>query len=446
MKQIANDHIDQLAPLLRSLKDSIAIWAEPSLEEVKTAGLLKATLAAADFNIEENLGEIHTLFSASYGHTGPTIAILGEYDADIFESGQTGHASGHHWLGVGGVGAALSLKQLIASGKLEAQLVYVGSTAEGGFGGRAHLARKQYFKGVDLAIFWHPSPITWASSRPWDALIDLEIKFIQEQVKAIELPHDSYSLLTQVLKFTDSLEKLKVAMDSTIHLHYSLASSKASYTFTQDSILVKIRIEAVQQARANKVYHSIVQMVTDIQQDGLTADLSIFRAIHAFLPNNAGMQMVAKNMEKLGPIPFSEDEQRQAKEIQRNFGVAAVGLSATLLPFQPHEGISPLRKYASDIGDVSWWTPTLSFVATCYPRGIPMRRAIAANLAYHPFGERGMLYAAKLICSSVVNYLTDEKLQQKIKEEFQRRISSESYKVFAPIIPPTAENNKKRTK
>lgn len=446
LKQVAHEYIDQLSLMLYNMKDSIAIWAEPSFMEYKTSHLLKERLSAAGFQIQEGIGGIETMFIASYGEKGPTIAILGEYDADVFNNGQVGHASGHHWLGVGSAGAALSLQQLVASGSLEARILYVGSTAEGGFGGRAHLAGRQYFQGVDLAIFWHPSPVTWASTSPWDALIDLEVKFVGEKEKAVEVPTKPSSLWHEVLDITSTLEKLKMDIDSSTHLHYSLESSQASYNYTMDTVGLKIRIQASQQLQANRLYHIIRQQVEEKQNAGASIQFTTFRAIHAFLPNNPGMQMVATNMEALGEIPFTKEDDRQARKIQHAQGFSPSGLHTTLLPFQTFHHSNQLRTYASDIGDVSWWAPTLSFVTTCYPRQIPIGDPIAAELALQSFGEKGMLYAAKVICSSAIDYVQNEALQEAIKTEFERRIKGQSYMIFSPQEFPTADRNSKRSK
>ena len=158
------------------------------------------------------------------------------------------------------------------------------------------------------------------------------------------------------------------------------------------------------------------------------------------------MKMVAENMNDLGPISFTTQEQNQAKAIQSRLELPTSGLQAKLLPFQPYTNSQTLRKYASDIGDVSWWAPTLSFVVTCYPRGVPIGQAVAAEMAFQSFGGKGMLYAAKLICSSVVDYLGNKGLQHAIKAEFQSRIGAQSYHLFEPMIHPTVENNRKRTK
>jgi len=447
LKQLAYQYVDDLAPQLVQFKDSIGKWAEPSFEEFRTSQLLKEQLQRAGFRIEHKAAGIETMFVATYGQSGPTIALLGEYDADVLENGETAHASGHHWLGVGSLGAALVLKQLVATGQLDAQIQYIGSTAEGGLGGRSYLARNQYFKKLDLAIFWHPSPVSWASTRSWDALIDLDLAFIGTKEKAIEVPKSTTNALQESLYFMQYLNDLVINADSTMHIHYNLETPKASYIYTADTVTAKVRIQSTEQAVANQVY----QLIQDkVKQRSTVADckisLSLFRAIHAFIPNHTLMEVVNRNILKMGPINFSEEEQHQSRQIQAQFSLPTQGLKAKPLPFRATKEKQQLRKYASDIGDVSWWAPTLSFVSTCFPTGIPIGEAPAAELAFHSFGEKGMCYAVKVICASVIDYLQDEQLQQAIKEEFRQRLAGQSYSIQQPDIHPKAETNNKRSK
>ena len=305
----------------------------------------------------------------------------------------------------------------------------------------------QRIKKLDLAIFWHPSPVSWASTRSWDALIDLDLAFIGTKEKAIEVPKSTTNALQESLYFMQYLNDLVINADSTMHIHYNLETPKASYIYTADTVTAKVRIQSTEQAVANQVY----QLIQDkVKQRSTVADckisLSLFRAIHAFIPNHTLMEVVNRNILKMGPINFSEEEQHQSRQIQAQFSLPTQGLKAKPLPFRATKEKQQLRKYASDIGDVSWWAPTLSFVSTCFPTGIPIGEAPAAELAFHSFGEKGMCYAVKVICASVIDYLQDEQLQQAIKEEFRQRLAGQSYSIQQPDIHPKAETNNKRSK
>ena len=59
------------------------IWefAEIGYKENRSADLLKSELRAAGFTITENIAEIPTAFTATWGTGKPVIGIMGEYDA-----------------------------------------------------------------------------------------------------------------------------------------------------------------------------------------------------------------------------------------------------------------------------------------------------------------------------------------------------------------------------
>ena len=94
---------------------------------------------------------VETAFRASAGHTGPTIAVLCEYDA----LPGIGHACGHNVIAAAGLGAALAAATLAREGI--GRLVVMGTPAEEGGGGKIELARRGGFDGIDAAMMVHPA-------------------------------------------------------------------------------------------------------------------------------------------------------------------------------------------------------------------------------------------------------------------------------------------------
>ena len=88
------------------------IWefAEVGYKEQKSAELLKSELRQAGFTVQDNVAEIPTAFTASWGQGKPVIAVLGEYDAlpglsqeaiperKPIVDGAPGHGCGHNLL------------------------------------------------------------------------------------------------------------------------------------------------------------------------------------------------------------------------------------------------------------------------------------------------------------------------------------------------------------
>src|SRR4029077_7159770 len=85
--------------------------------------------------------------------TGPTIAIIAEYDA----LPGVGHACGHHLIAGAATGAFLALVRAVADGlDLPGRVLLLGTPAEEGSSGKEILARNGFFAGVDAAIMVRP--------------------------------------------------------------------------------------------------------------------------------------------------------------------------------------------------------------------------------------------------------------------------------------------------
>ncbi|MEZ5917735.1 MAG: amidohydrolase, partial [Parvularculaceae bacterium] len=62
--------------LTEALASQLWDWAEVGYKEEKSSGLLQQTLKDAGFAIQTGIAGIPTAFVASYGDSGPVIAIL----------------------------------------------------------------------------------------------------------------------------------------------------------------------------------------------------------------------------------------------------------------------------------------------------------------------------------------------------------------------------------
>ena len=97
---------DQKAEIVR-ISEELYRCPETGLQEHKSSRLLAEVLENAGFVLERGIAGLSTAFRATYGTTGPCIALLAEMDAlpDI------GHACGHNIIAAAAVGAALGLRR-----------------------------------------------------------------------------------------------------------------------------------------------------------------------------------------------------------------------------------------------------------------------------------------------------------------------------------------------
>ena len=124
---------------------------ELNYEEQFAHDLLTGLLEAEGLAVERGAYGLDTAFVARAGRSGPTIAVLCEYDA----LPGIGHACGHNIIAMAGLGAGLAAAALAE--EAGGQVVILGTPAEEGGGGKILMAREGAFDGVDAAVMVHPA-------------------------------------------------------------------------------------------------------------------------------------------------------------------------------------------------------------------------------------------------------------------------------------------------
>jgi len=112
-KAQACEAIDRMEDQLRTVSREIFEHPEVKNEEVFASRLLASELKTAGFEVELGVAGLDTAIRAVHPAVseGPTVAILGEYDA----LPEIDHACGHNLIAAGGLGAALAVGSIKAA-------------------------------------------------------------------------------------------------------------------------------------------------------------------------------------------------------------------------------------------------------------------------------------------------------------------------------------------
>jgi aminobenzoyl-glutamate utilization protein B len=434
-------------------KDKLIQWnnqvweyAEPSEKEFRSSQLFVDIFKKEGFTVQENVSGFPTMFIATYGTEKPVIGLFGEYDADPNASnklvprkeelvtGGYGHGGSHNVLGVGSLGAALAIKDLIRRGRLQCTIRYYGTTAEGSTGAKAYLARDGFFKDLDLSLYWHPAPITLAPASPWDALIDFDIVLSAKRLNIIRQQSNDSTTLDALERLLPELKKARNEMSAGIRFNYAVRQWKTDLAYIPDTLRLNVRIQCTRQEQMVRLFDQVKNAVANVSlQTGVKSAINVTRAMHQFLPNLTAMRVVQQNMEWLGPISYSEQEQAYAKEMQSALGLSRDGITDKILSFTDQSNRSEIYGYASDIGDASWIAPEIYFIVRALP-GVPMHQWPGTAFSGHSIGHKGMLQAAKLLAMTIVDYLEDKSLQNSIREEFIEKTKHYQYRSFLQPI------------
>ena len=453
-KQQLYDIIDTKAPLLTALSDKIWEYAELSMLEYKSAAEYCRILTEQGFEVAEGICNVPTAFSGTYGSGKPVIGILGEYDALSglsqvagaadpipLEAGGNGQGCGHNMLGAGALGAAIAIKELIAAGELSGTVIFYGCPGEEGCAGKTFMAREGEFTKLDAAITWHPGDVNEIMVGSNAACIQMEYSFQGIAAHAAGDPWNGRSALDAAELMNVGVNFLREHMKPKESIHYSFSDAGGiSPNVVQPTakLVYMIRSETVRTAKA------LLKRVENIARGAaLMTDTTVtWRQIDGTsdtLSNQVLEKLLHENL-LAAPLPeYTEDELAYAKQLKATFVAdqlpgtmtqdnlqvkkfvmehtqgGAAPLNNFIMPYVPSNAYSP---GSTDVGDVSWLTPTAQFTAVTWPSGSPGHSWQNVSCGKTPIGHKGLLLAAKVLAGTAYDLMTEPKHLQEAKEEF----------------------------
>lgn len=432
---------------LINLSDKIWAYAETALKEYKSSKDLADYAEAQGFTVKRGVSKMPTAFIAEYGSGKPIIGIMGEFDAlpgisqktqptkEALNVGEPGHGCGHNLFGAGSLGAALALKELIQQGKLKGTIRFYGTPAEEAVGGKIYMVRDGLFNDLDVCLDWHPDTETTALTQSSQALIDFTVEFFGKASHAAADPWNGRSALDAAELFTDGVNMFREHVRPTVRMHYVIQKGGDVPNVVPEYAKVWMWVRDSKTASVNEILKRIRQMA---EGAGMMADVKAVVTVQSgdyeLLVNRTGAQALQKNLELLGPIVYTDEEQAFAKKIQAEQGGEQTGLEGKIIPLKetkpdPNGG-------STDVGDVSWNVPEITLVTTTAP----------ANTAWHGWsvvacggmsiGHKGMLFSAKALAMTMVDLFENEQLRKEIRADFEKKRGTQIYKAYIPDGPP----------
>jgi len=205
--------VDAMAGELLALSHAIHGEPELALEEFKSSALLAGAVEGHDIAVTRQAFGLPTAYVAEFGKaSGPTIAILSEYDA----LPGIGHACGHNIIASAGYGAAIALSKLGA--RLPGTVRYLGTPAEEAHGGKELMARLGAFERADAAMMIHPSNMN-LMTMPCIAVADVEAIYHGRAAHASAMPYRGLNALDAVVQAYQSIAQLRQHIRGSERIH-----------------------------------------------------------------------------------------------------------------------------------------------------------------------------------------------------------------------------------
>ena len=447
LKQEVISSIEDQRSKLIEMSDSIWTWAELALIEEKSSKLLSDYASANGMRIETGVAGMPTAFIASYGSGSPVIGILGEFDAlpglsqkispqkEPLVSGGSGHGCGHNLFGVGSIGAAVAIKELIESGQFQGTIKFFGTPAEEKYFGKLYFARDGYFDDLDVCLDWHPSAETKAEMQSSKALVDFIVTFHGQAAHASLDPWNGRSALDGLEFFTTGLNYLREHVRPEVRIHYQIMHGGDVVNVVPDYAKVWTRVRDSKTETMLAVYERTKKIAEGAaMMANVDYEIKLVSGLHEVIVNRTGGKALHRNLELLGPLEYTEAEQSFAYGIQRATRKPKLGIDGSIHPIEPT--LEHPMGASSDVGDVSWLVPEIRLGVTTAPVGTPWHSWAVVACGGMSIGHKGMVYAAKALAMTMVDLFEKPDLVETIQREFDDRMKNKMYKAILPEGPP----------
>jgi aminobenzoyl-glutamate utilization protein B len=447
LKEAVVSSIDGQSEAMTDLSDRIWAHAEIALQETQSGKALADYAEQQGFKVQRGIAGMPMAFVASYGKGKPIIGVMGEYDAlpglsqtaspvrNAAVEGAAGHGCGHNLFGVGSLGAATAVRELIESGALRGTLRYYGTPAEESIGGKIYMAREGLFDDLDIALSWHPNSSNEMDTSSSQAMVETVVEFSGSAAHAAFDPWNGRSALDGLELLTHALNLLREHVRPTVRIHYAIMHGGGAPNVVPEKASVGVWIRDSEMAGVLPLYERMQVMAQGAAMAAnVEAEVKLLSATYNTLINNEAANIVHANMQWLGDVEFSESENEFAKRLQESMGVPAVGLDGTVRPLVLNS--TEATGGSTDVADVSWLVPTVDVEIATAPVDIPWHSWGVVAASGSPMGHRGMQYAAKVLATTMVDLYMNPRLLEPIRAEFEKTTEGFDYKAYIPDGPP----------
>ena len=476
IKQYALQAVDDHQKLLCRLSDQIWEFSELSLYEYKSADLYCKILAQEGFRVERGLCGIATAFSGTFGQGSPVIGIAGEFDAlsglsqvagstvqQAIIPGAAGQGCGHNLLGAGSLGAAISVKRYLEQTGASGTVIFYGCPGEEGGAAKAFMARDNIWRQLDAAFCWHPNSVNEVSTGTTNSCIQTEYRFTGTPSHAAAEPYLGRSALDAVELMNIGVQFLREHMPDGARIHYAITDSGGnSPNVVQSSAQVLYMVRSCEvsqaltlQARVDKIAKAAADMTETTMQ---------YRFIDGcsnVIPNYTLAKLLYKNFEQIGVPEYTPEETQYAAELLKSYYTPQLPLPGFASIHDPgigemvrertSNGTLPLNDFlmpyyestlqtpgSTDVGDVSWQTPTAQIGTVCFASNSPGHSWQNVSCGRTTIGYKGLLSAAKVLAGAVIDILRQPEILTTAKEEFRQKTKAGYHCPVPPNAPIVA--------
>jgi len=377
--------IDEFAKIEQKLWDiSDHLYENPELgdKEYQSMQLLIDFLSQNHFQVETGISNRPTAFKAEFASekSGPTVAYLAEYDAlpDV------GHGCGHNLIAAMGVGAGVTLSQIVK--ETGGKVVVIGTPAEETNGAKVDMSNEGVFDNIDVAMMVHAADQSYQSGS-MSAMDAIEFAYTGKASHAAAKPEAGINALDSAIQLFNGINALREHLSSDIRIHGIITEGGQAANVVPEKAIASFYIRARERSHLNRVVEKVKNVAEGAAlMTGATLNISNFESsFDNLVTNNILSQTFTDRLQEVSKHPVHPGEQ--------SFG-------------------------SSDMGNISKVVPAIHpFIGLNEP-GLVFHTKEFADKTVTKEGHQALSSGALALALTGYNILTNEELLKDIKSEF----------------------------
>ena len=354
---------------------------EAGFQEEDACGWLCAYLRERGFAVERGFVGLATAFRATRGADRPRVGLLAEYDA----LPGLGHACGHNIIAASSTGAGVAVGRVLeATG---GSVAVIGTPAEEVYGGKAIMAERGAFTGLDAAMLVHPGSRNAVLTAAL-ACATLHVEYFGREAHAASRPESGINALDALILAFSAVAALRQHIRDSTRVHGVITDGGQAPNVVPG--------------------HSAAVFLVRAEDESYLEELKE-RVLACF---QSGAQATGARLEyRWDDVQYAplRPNRTLGEVYQRN--LAALGRTVEDPPV-------PRPLGSTDMGNVSLLLPAIHPSIAIAPPGMSIHTADFARIAASEEGHRGLLDAAKALAMTAVDVLCDAGLRRRMDDEF----------------------------
>ena len=471
-KEKAWSWIDENKEHIVELSDRVWEYAELGLVEERSSKLLADELERHGFEVERGVAGMPTAFVATWSNgEGPTIGLMGEYDAlpglsnekvprkEPLKPGAPGHGCGHNIHGVTAVAAAIATRCEMEEAGIRGTLKMYGCPAEENYDAKVFMVRAGLFRGVDACLSHHPSSINTAGLSSSTAINSVKFHYYGKTSHAAGSPEQGRSALDAVELMNVGVNYLREHVVDKARIHYVIEEGGGQPNVVPDYARSWYYIRAPERDQVDHIYARILKIAEGAAMMTETSlKVEFLTGVYNTIPNKVLSGVVVSNMREVGAPDYTAQELAFAAEIAKSFPreqkvdnlrklkipnpekYLDVNIVTDILhPWNEGE----VSGGSTDVADVGWQTPTMEFSTAALVLGAPGHSWQTVACSGTSLGHKSLIFAAKTMAGATIDLLTKPDLLTKAKEEHSKKMQGRTYRCAIPndVEPPLSIAN-----